>query len=124
MLKETLAYDTVDGGTAFCTLLDATKAFDRVNYCKLFRILLDRDISPAVFIFVCFSIYTRTSNSVVCVSWNGVCSRSFVIENGVRQGGIVSPILFCIYLDDGLLHLLSGSGIGCYIGHVFTGALA
>jgi len=36
VLKETLAYYTVDGGSAFCTLLDATKAFDRVNYCKLF----------------------------------------------------------------------------------------
>ena len=35
----------------------------------------------------------------------------------------MSPILFCIYLD-GLLHHLSGSGVGCYIGHVFTGALA
>ena len=98
VLKETLAYDTVDGGTAFCTLLDATKAFDRVNYCKLFRILLDRDISPAVFIFVCFSIHTRTSNSVVCVSWNGVCSRSFVIENGVRQGGIAESYTF-LYLS-------------------------
>jgi len=33
VLKETLAYYTEDGGTAFCTLLDATKAFDRDNYC-------------------------------------------------------------------------------------------
>ena len=105
-LKETLAYYTVDGRTAFCTLLDATKAFDRVNYCKLFRILLDREIPP-VYLRLVLNLYT---NSVACVSWNGVCSRSFVIENGVRQGGIVSPILLCIYLD-GLLHRLSGSGV-------------
>jgi len=37
------------------------------------------------------NLYT---NSFARVSWNGVCSRSFVIENGVRQGEIVSPILF------------------------------
>ena len=43
VLKETLAYYTVDGGTAFCTLLDATKAFDRVNL--LFRALMDREFT-------------------------------------------------------------------------------
>jgi len=45
VLKETLAYYTVDGGSAFCTFLDATKAFDRVNYCKLFSVLMKQHIS-------------------------------------------------------------------------------
>jgi len=119
VLKESLAYYTVDGGSAFCALLDATKAFDRVNYCKLFRILLDRDI-PAVYLRLLLNFYT---NSVACVSWNGVCSQRFTIENGVRQGGIISPILFCVYID-GLLCRLYESGVGCFIGHVYTGALA
>ena len=35
-LKETLEYYSNADGVAFCTLLDATKAFDRVNFCKLF----------------------------------------------------------------------------------------
>ena len=35
VLKETLAYYVVDGGSAFCTFLDAIKAFDRIDYCKL-----------------------------------------------------------------------------------------
>jgi len=46
-LKETLAYYSVVGGTALCTLLDATKAFDRVDYCKLFRELIKPDV-PAI----------------------------------------------------------------------------
>ena len=37
--------------------------------------------------------------------------------------GIVSPVLFCIYID-GLLCAIRESGVGCYIGHVFVGALA
>jgi len=41
----------------------------------------------------------------------------------VRQGGIVSPVLYCVYLD-GLLQRLRNSGVGCYIGNVFVGALA
>ena len=41
----------------------------------------------------------------------------------MKQGGIVSPVLFCIYID-GLLHLLRKSNVGCFIGNVFVGALA
>jgi len=119
VLKESLAYYTVDGGAAFCTFLDATKAFDRVNYCKLFSILLKRDI-PAAYVRLLLNLYT---NSVTRVSWNGVCSKRFPVKNGVRQGGIISPILFCVYID-GLLQRLYESGVGCYIGNVFVGALA
>jgi len=50
-------------------------------------------------------------------------SEVVTIENGVKQGGTVSPVLFCIYID-GLLHLLRESNVGCFIGNVFVGALA
>ena len=35
----------------------------------------------------------------------------------------MSPVLFCVYLDE-LLQRLHESGVGCYIGSVFVGALA
>ena len=57
------------------------------------------------------------------MSWNGMLSKVFTIENGVKQGGNVSPVLFCIYID-GLLHLLRESNVGCFTGNVFVGALA
>ena len=44
------------------------------------------------------------------------------LQNGVRQGGGLSPVLFVVYLD-GLLEELSESGVGCYWGHLFAGAL-
>jgi len=36
---------------------------------------------------------------------------------------VLSPVLFCIYLDN-LLERLSRSGVGCFIGETFVGALA
>jgi len=102
----------------FVYFVDATKAFDRVNYCKLFSILVERDISAA-YVRLLLNLYT---NNVTCVSWNGVCSRRFPVKNGVRQGGIISPI-FCVYID-GLLQRLYQSGVGCYIANVFIGELA
>ena len=43
--------------------------------------------------------------------------------NGVKQGGVLSPVLFCVYIDD-LLHTIARSKEGCYIGQMFVGVLA
>jgi len=47
----------------------------------------------------------------------------FFKVNGVKQGGVLSPVSFRLYIDD-LLLLLSRSGVGCFIGNNFVGALA
>ena len=60
---------------------------------------------------------------MLLMSWNGIQGKNFPVRNGVRQGGIISHVLFCIYID-GLLCMLSESGVGRYLGHVFVGALA
>ena len=44
------------------------------------------------------------------------------MTNGVRQGGVLSPILFTVYLDE-LLQCLSSLDIGCHVGHHFVGSL-
>ena len=59
----------------------------------------------------------------MCVWWNNSLSDSFCISNGVRQGGVLSPILFAIYIDC-LLEMLESSGVGCCYGGSFVGALA
>ena len=37
-------------------------------------------------------------------------------HNGVKQGGVLSPILFSIYIDE-MLTRLCMSGFDCMIGH-------
>ena len=61
VLKETLTFYINNGGTVFSTLLDATKAFDRVDYIKLFKLLVSRRLPP---VYLCF-LLNRYTNHVI-----------------------------------------------------------
>ena len=119
VLKETINYYNHSQTPVFCTFLDATKAFDRVHYCKLIRLLVKRKL-PGIIVRALVGLYT---NNLVRVSWCGFLSDYFSVVNGVKQGAVLSPVLFCVYIDD-LLISLSKAGVGCYVGPFFVGALA
>ena len=59
------------------------------------------------------------STQKACVRWGSALSDSFFITNGVRQGGILSPLLFNVYMD-ALSSSLSNTPIGCSIGGVMV----
>ena len=40
------------------------------------------------------------AHQTMCVRWGGSVSSKFAVSNGVRQGGILSPFLFNVYMDD------------------------
>ncbi len=46
MVQETISYYVHNSSNVYGLMLDASKAFDRVNYCKLFRILQDKKVCP------------------------------------------------------------------------------
>ncbi len=91
-------------------LLDASKAVDCVNYWKLFRILLDRNVCP----LYCRLLLIMYINQKLRIRWETTNSSYLNVTNGVKQA-----ILFCIYMD-GLLNELSKSNVGCHIGGVFA----
>ena len=96
---------------------DFSKAFDKVNFCELFKKLIDRKI-PFIILRLLLFIYRKQK---CCVKWNNHKSQYFNIKNGVRQGAVVSPSLYCIYLDT-LLKIFKNSHFGCHIGNIFMGA--
>ena len=65
-----------------------------------------------------YPIYTNQS---CYVTWSNNCSETFNITNGVKQGGVISPLLFSIYIDNLFLELRT-SGLGCHVGLTYAGA--
>ena len=102
---------------AYDLLLDASKAFDIVCYNELFTMLIERTVSPFVIRFLLF-MYTNQS---MCVKWKDSLSDNFSIGNGVRQGAVLSPLLFTLYIDM-LFIRLQDLGLGCHVGPIFGGS--
>ena len=63
-MMETISHYNADGSNVYALMLDASKAFDRVNYCKLFRVLLKRQVSPLVLRLLLY-MYTKQTLQVV-----------------------------------------------------------
>ena len=61
-------------------------------------------------------------NQFAWVRWGSAKSEVFSVKNGTRQGSVLSPALFAIYMDE-ILVRLRNLGVGCYIGDVFMGAM-
>ena len=109
---ETLQYYTENGARpVYVLLLDASKVFDKVAFNVLFNELRDRAVCPCI-IKLPYFMYTNQSCSV---KWDNKQSNYFQISNGVKQGGVISPLLFNCYIDNLFTHL-QHSGLGCHVG--------
>ena len=49
------------------------------------------------------------------IRWGNTYSKKFLVTNGVKQGGILPPCLFNVYMNN-LSLSLNFSGIGCSLG--------
>ena len=95
-MRTAIDYLTERGSTATVCALDLFKAFDKVDTSILFLKLMKRQM-PRCFIALLASWYKKCS---AVVRWDNWLSEPFVVKAGVRQGGVLSPALFAIYMDD------------------------
>ena len=64
-------------------------------------------------------MYTNQSCSV---KWGTEHSDNYNLSNDAKQGGVISPLYFCCYIDK-LFSLLQNSGLGCYVETSCAGSL-
>ena len=88
--------------------------FAIVNYLI---ILLDKKVCPRIVQLLCYMYL----NQACCVKRTSKNSTDFTVSSGVKQGAVISPILFSAYMDI-LFKQLKHNGIGCHVGPVYAGA--
>ena len=107
-VRKVIDFFVENESTVNMCFLDVSKAFDRVNHYCLFIKLLDRNVPP----FIVTVLQNWYSKSYSRVKWGESLSDSFKIMAGIRQGGVLSPILFSIYVNEMLLKL---NNYGCNV---------
>ena len=87
------------------------------KFSTLFEKLHQKNL-PAIVVRTLIFVYEEQN---AWVKWGNTRSEQFRIVNGTRQGSVLSPAFFSVYIDD-LLSQLRKSGVGCHIGGKFFGA--
>jgi len=96
----------------------ASKAFDKAVLDGLYLKIIER-AAPVSFIRILITLYSGLQCAVV---WNGSIRYRFEVKCGVKQGSVLSPYLFSVYVDD-LINELKHSGHSVHAGMVFMGCI-
>jgi len=83
------------GSTVNLCALDVSKTFDKMNHHGLFVKLMDRRIPNALLLLL--ENWFRIG--VTCVKWGNAFSIFYEVTCGTRQGGVLLPYLFAVYID-------------------------
>ena len=117
MVIETIQYFTQMRSPVYVLFIDASNVFDRLSHIELFDILSERNMCPLIRRLL-FNLY---GNQQFQIRWNNCLSNMYNMTNGVKQGAVLSPILFTMYID-GLFYELKRAGVGCHINGEYVGA--
>ena len=94
---------------------DLQFGFKSNHWGRLFKILIERKVS-----FLCIRLLLDSDlRQLSCVSCGFFKSRYFSLSNGVKQGGVLSPILSSFYIDK-LLIRLKHAHIGYHMNNIFA----
>ena len=110
LCRSTIDHFTQRGSNVYAASLDISKAFDKVNHFKLFHSLINAGM-PLCMILLLANWYDKL---FVTVRWNGSFSYWFAVRSGVRQGSVLSPALFAVFMNLFIVRVRLAD-LGCYI---------
>lgn len=116
LVSEAYTDNNNTSGNIYLATLDAQKAFDVVDHTILLDKLYHHKVHPDLWLLV-KNLYEGLTSRV---KWMGELSDSFRIQQGVRQGGILSTELYKAYVNC-LLQELEQNRVGLHIGTVYAG---
>ena len=98
--------------------VDFRKVFDKVDHCLLWTKLLNYGIDGK-FMRLIRSMYNKMKS---CVRYKFGVTEVFKLRKGVRQGCLLSPLLFALFLNDleDFLKVNGANGIDLWDVHIFS----
>ena len=93
IFKQTIDYYVNRGSHVFCSFIDFNKAFDSVNYWKLFNKLLNDNTDANV----AGTLAYWYSNQQICVRWLDSTSNYFTTGNGLGKAAFCPHICLQIH---------------------------
>jgi hypothetical protein len=109
-VRKTVEFFIEREATVNVCAIDLAKAFDKMNRHALFIKLMARGC-PMLLINI---LDCWLSKCCSCVRWGACLSSFIVIKTGTRQGAVLSPTVFAVFINDVIVRL-ENSSLGCYI---------
>ncbi len=118
LINDTIKCLNGQNSPAYVCALDAQKCFDRIwHHGLFFKLMTVLDISTWLFLFHWYT------NSRAIVRWNSTTSLPFTITRGTRQGSLLSPWMFNLFIND-LLVSVYHSNYGVRVGDTRVNSVA
>ena len=102
-VRKVVDYYVNNGSTMNLCLFDMAKGFGKISHPLLLIKLMKRNM-PAALVKLLHYWFSISSN---CVRWDNLLSQPYRLLAGIRQGGVLSPILFSVYVNDLVLKFQS-----------------
>lgn len=104
-LQETILHNIEQGNNVYVSFLDSSKAFDTVWREGLMFKLYNIGVTGKIWTLI-NNCHQHTTSSVIV---NQMQSKWFSVNQGVRQGGVLSTFLYLVFINDLLTELEDSS---------------
>ena len=95
MAEDAMEQGEENGSGMFAMFADAHKAYDQVWRDALYLILYTQGVRGKLL----GSIQSWLNGAVAVAQWHGVQGPGVALEQGLRQGCVLSPILYCAFIN-------------------------